>query len=155
MWCRAYWVNGVRLICKLKDELMGGNQISAHLLCCWFTFEQMCRREKCVWGGVPEHVCFVYAYNRGAITAHILQDRNLKYDWSAPREKKEMPHACLIRAMLPDTHALRWHMHTKGVVLGYLQTTSVNWSGCLEVKEEWIPPILPCLHLCCCRQRCI
>lgn len=69
-----------------------------------------------------------------------------------------MSHACLIRAVLPDTHALCWHMHTKGVVLDYLQTTSVNWSGGLrewrwKMKES--RPMLPCLHLGCCRQRCI
>lgn len=36
--------------------------------------------------------------------------------------------------MLPDTHthALHWHMHTKRIVLGYLQATSVNWSGGLR-----------------------
>lgn len=45
--------------------------------------------------------------------------------------------------MLPDTHALRWAHAHKRVVLGYLQTTTVNWSGGwprIEVKEEWIPP---------------
>lgn len=78
--------------------------------------------------------------NREAITAHILQGRNLRCHRNAPREKKETCHtvALLERCSRTHTHG-RWHARTKGVVLGFLRTTGVNGSPPTEGKEESPP----------------
>lgn len=108
----------------------------AHLLYCCFTFEQMCRTEKLGWGDM----CVLSVQdNREAITAHILQDRNLRCHWNAPREKKETCHtvALLERCSRTHTHG-HWHGHKR---CGFRFPAN---NRCKRISADWgereIPP---------------